>query len=216
MTKPDPATLKTACDALTSRDRAFEKAFKVTGVPVWRYSGPDYRAIARMIAFQQITTKAAASIWARVEDALGAITPASLLAAEEETLRTCGLSRPKIRHLRSIAEAIEAGTLDLDRVSTADMDEARSELIAVKGIGPWTADLFLLNCGRLDAFPVADVGLMESYRLLSGLDQRHDAKAFSVLAESWRPWRGVAAHLLWGWINAERARTRPASGGGKR
>lgn len=214
MTQPDKTQIEEACTALAEWDPVFGAALAVTGIPDWRYSAPDYRAIARMIAFQQITTKAAASIWARVEEALGDITPGTMLAADEETLRACGLSRPKIRHLNSIGAAMEDGSLDLARVSKASMEDARAELLAVKGIGPWTADLFLLYCGRMDAFPIADVGLMEAYRLLSGQDERHDAKAFAALAESWRPWRGVAAHLLWGWINAKRAKTYAADGGG--
>lgn len=214
MTQPDQTQLQQACAALSAHDPVFEAALEVTGIPVWRYNAPDYRVIARMIAFQQITTKAAATIWNRVEAALGDITPATMLAASDDTLRACGLSRPKIAHLRSIAEAVATGALDLQRVSAASMEEARAELVAVKGIGPWTADLFLLSCGRLDAFPIADVGLMEAYKLLSGRAERHDAKAFTALAESWRPWRGVAAHLLWGWINAERAKSYAADGGG--
>ena len=213
MTTPDDATLRQACDELMARDPAFQAAFAVIGLPDWRYSPPLYRTIARMIAFQQITTKAAASIWARVEAALGEVTSAAMLAASEDELRACGLSRPKIRHLKSIAEAVESGALDLTRVYHGEMDAARAELLAVKGIGPWTADLFLLSCGRLDAFPIADVGLMEAYRLLSGHEDRYAPKAFTQLAESWRPWRGVAAHLLWGWINAERAKAYSASGG---
>ena len=93
------------------------------------------------------------------------------------------------------------------------MDAARAELVAVKGIGPWTADLFLMACGRLDAFPHGDVGLMEAYRLLRGDEERFESKAFTAHADAWRPYRGVAAHLLWGWINAERDKTYAADGG---
>ena len=216
MTKhgPDPDELLGACGWLSERDPALAKAFAAYGVPAWRTGAPDYAVIARMIAFQQITTKAARTIWARVEAHLGEVATRTVLEAEEDALRDCGLSRPKIRHLRSIAEAIESGDLDLDRVHAADMDEARAELIAVKGIGPWTADLFLMSCGRLDAFPVGDVGLMESYRLLSGSPDRLESKAFTTLADDWRPYRGVAAHLLWAWINAERAKAYAADGGG--
>ena len=211
---PGPDQLLDACNWLSERDPALARAFTAYGVPDWRSGTPDYAVIARMIAFQQITTKAARSIWSRVETELGTVSTQSVLAASEETLRGCGLSRPKIRHLRSIAEAVESGALDLVRVHTADMDAARRELVAVKGIGPWTADLFLLNCGRLDAFPAGDVGLMEAYRLLSDAEVRHESRDFTALADSWRPYRGVAAHLLWAWINAERAKAYAADGGG--
>ena len=216
MTRPSEDALTEACEHLASRDAAFERAYGALGVPDWRYGAPDYAVIARMIAFQQITTKAAATIWGRVEETIGNVCTAGILGAEEETLRGCGLSRPKIRHLRSIAEAVESGALDLERVHGAEMDAARRELIAVKGIGPWTADLFLLYCGRLDAWPSGDVGLMESYRMLHEAETRHESKAFDQLAESWRPYRGVAAHLLWNWINAERAKTYAADGGGRK
>lgn len=214
MPGPSEAVLREACERLAARDPALGRAYADYGVPDWRHAEPDYAVIARMIAFQQITTRAARTIWERVEAQLGPVCTEAVLSAGEEELRACGLSRPKARHLRSIAQAVESGALDLDRVHAADMDAARAELTAVKGIGPWTADLFLLACGRLDAFPSGDVGLMESYRLLRQDDVRRESKAFSALAENWRPYRGVAAHLLWAWINAEREKAYAANGGG--
>lgn len=214
MTGPSSETLIEACEHLSARDAALARAFADYGVPAWRTAEPAYATIARMIAFQQITTKAARTIWDRVEAQLGTVCTEAVLGEDEDALRTCGLSRPKIRHLRSIAEAVESGALDLERVHAAEMDEARAELVAVKGIGPWTADLFLMACGRLDAFPAGDVGLMEAYRLLRDHDERMESKAFTTLADSWRPYRGVAAHLLWAWINAERAKNYAADGGG--
>ncbi len=213
MPKPGQTDLLAACEHLAGRDTALARAYAERGLPTWRSGTPNYAVLARMIAFQQITTKAAASIWARVEEAVGEVGTKAVLDASEDMLRGCGLSRPKIRHLRSIAEAVETGQLDLDRVHAAGMEDARKELIAVRGIGPWTADLFLLYCGRLDAFPAGDVGLMEAYRLLSEADARHEPKAFTGLAETWRPYRGVAAHLLWAWINAEREKAYAADGG---
>ena len=130
-----------------------------------------------------------------------------MLACPDDTLRAAGMSRPKIAHLKSIAVAMQAGTLNLERVSASPLEEARKELLAVKGIGPWTAELFLLYArGEMDAFPTGDVGLMEAYKQLSGATERMTAKAFTAHAESWRPHRGVAAHLLWGGLNSERAK----------
>jgi len=108
----------------------------------------------------------------------------------------------------------EKSTCSNPGVFSNPLNKVLTPVIAVKGIGPWTADLFLMACGRLDAFPEGDVGLMESYRLLSESAERLDAESFSALADDWRPYRGVAAHLLWAWINAERARTYAADGGG--
>ena len=130
-----------------------------------------------------------------------------MLAADPEAIRLCGMSRPKVAHLISIAEAMVSGRLDLARVCAAPLDEARAELLAVRGIGPWTAELVLLYAaGALDAFPTADVGLMEAHKRLGAYDTRMTAKAFTAHAERWRPYRGVAAHLLWGWLHVDRAR----------
>ncbi len=212
MASPAPDRLKAGCEALARADRALARAYEEHGLPVWRDAPAVYETIARTIAYQQISTKAAAAIWGRVVDDFGEITHQAMLESEEDRLRAHGLSRPKIRHLKSIAAAISDGALDLDRVCSAPPEAARDELLAVKGIGPWTADLFRLYAiGETDAFPTADVGLMESYRMLSDAETRLDAKAFTAQAEGWRPWRGVAAHLLWGWLNDRRMEQNNAS-----
>lgn len=209
MSKPRRKTLKAACEALALVDPALARAYDEFGVPDWRYGTAEYVTLARMIAYQQITTKAAATIWKRVEAHLGEVTPEIVLAAEPEELRACGLSRSKISHLNSIAEAIVSGALNLDRVRKVPLEEAQKELIAVRGIGPWTAELFLLYSGVLDAFPPGDVGLMEAHRLLLDEENRMEIKAFTQHAEIWRPHRGVAAHMLWNWLNTRRETTFP-------
>lgn len=207
MTAPSPAKIKTACQALGQDDPALARAYAEIGVPDWRARPLSYETLATSVAYQLISTRAAASIWGRVKAAFPDITPAAILAAEEAHLRTLGLSRPKINHLKSIANAIETGTLNLHRVASAPLPQARKELLCVKGIGPWTADLFLLYArGEMDSFPIGDVGLMEAYKQLSDADHRMDAKAFAAMAKNWQPYRGVAAHLLWGWLNAQRAK----------
>jgi DNA-3-methyladenine glycosylase II len=143
-----------------------------------------------------------------VEAFLGEVTPDRVLTCDQDALRACGLSGPKLSHLNTIAGAIADGSLDLARIQAAEIDAARAELLAVKGIGPWTADLFLLYAaGKMDAFPHGDAALMEAHRRLGQYETRMTNKAFSTHAEGWRPHRGVAAHLLWGWVNAERAKT---------
>ena len=140
---------------------------------------------------------------------LGKVTPKGVLAADIDALRGCGLSRPKIAHIRSIAEAVESGALNLKRVARASDEDAQAELVAVKGIGPWTADVYLMFClGRWDVFPHADIGLSEAYRMITGERQRHPPKTFLKTAERWRPYRGVAAHMLWSYINAVRQEQR--------
>jgi len=179
------------------------------GVPEWRTRQGDYAGLARIIAFQQLSTKAAGTIWGRVEVLLGKVTPGAVLAADIDALRACGLSRPRIAHLRSIATAAEDSSLSFRRLARKSDDDARAELVAVKGIGPWTADVYLMFClGRWDVFPHADVGLSEAYRMISGERKRHPPEKFLKTGNRWRPWRGVAAHMLWAYINAVREEQR--------
>lgn len=215
MSAPTEAVLKDACEALAERDIALARAYEELGPPNWRANAPGYASLARIIAYQQISTSAASAIWGRVCNALSDVSAEAMLAKDEEALRACGLSRPKIRHLRSIAEAIVGGALELEAMHTVPIEAAQSQLVAVKGIGPWTANVYLLtSAGHLDAFPVGDVGLMESYRLLRDDEERLAPKAFAEKGQNWQPFRGVAAHLLWDWINASRGRdTAPPQSG---
>jgi DNA-3-methyladenine glycosylase II len=205
----DPKQLRKAVKALARQCSIIETAHARLGVPEWRTRQGDYSGLARIIAYQQLSTKAAGTIWGRVEVLLGKVTPKGVLAADIDALRGCGLSRPKIAHIRSIAEAVESGALNLKRVARASDEDAQAELVAVKGIGPWTADVYLMFClGRWDVFPHADVGLSEAYRMITGERQRHPPKTFLKTAERWRPYRGVAAHMLWSYINAVREEQR--------
>lgn len=205
MTAPSASDLTAACDALSAADPALARAYAAQGLPVWRQADPVYATIARTIAYQQISVKAAAAIWGRAVAGLGEVTPAIVLTTRDEDWRAYGMSRPKVSHLRSVAEAITSGALDLERCHDVGGDPARKELLAVKGIGPWTAELFLLYAvGDMDAFPTADVGLMEGYRLLCEAETRLTPKEFMQSGERWRPYRGVAAHLLWAALHAAR------------
>ncbi len=182
-------------------------AYGAVGAPEWRKRAGGYAGVARIITFQQVSTTAAAAIWGRVEARLGRITHTAVLETSEADLRACGLSRPKVAHLKSVANAVEDGALDFRRISRKPDDAAREELVAINGIGPWTADVYLMFClGRTDVFPHADIGLSEAYRMITGETQRHPPKDFLHIGERWRPYRGVAAHMLWAYINAERNR----------
>ncbi|MEM9055591.1 MAG: DNA-3-methyladenine glycosylase 2 family protein [Pseudomonadota bacterium] len=206
MTTPDAQVLRTACESVAACDPILAKAYAEIDLPNWRTADATYQTLARVVVYQLISTKAAEAIWGRILDRYGTVTAADVLQDNQEELRACGLSRPKLAHLNSIAMAVDTGALDFERLARADMDTSRKELLAVSGIGPWTAETFLMNAlGRLDAFPVGDVGLMEAYKRLSGAETRPDHKQFSALAETWRPYRAVAAHLLYDWLNANRA-----------
>ena len=188
----DPKQLSRAVKVLAKECAIIKAAHEFVGVPEWRTRAPDYAGLARIIAYQQLSTKAAGTIWGRVEVLLGKVSPKTVLAADIDALRACGLSRPKIAHIRSIAEAVESGALNFRRIARASDEAAQTELVAVKGIGPWTADVYLMFClGRWDVFPHADIGLSEAYRMISGERKRHPPKKFLKTSERWRPYRGV-------------------------
>ena len=207
MPAPDHDTLVLACETLTERDTALAKAHALHGLPNWRTAPAEYVTLARTVAYQQISLTAAGAIWERTLTYFGGeakVTPQAMIDTSDEDLQSCGMSRPKIAHMKSIAHAIIAGTLNLQRVLGAPIEAAQKELLSVKGIGPWTADIFLLYSGTLDAFPAGDIGLMNAYQMLSGRAERPSSGEFATIPEQWRPYRGDAAHLLWAHFHAVR------------
>jgi DNA-3-methyladenine glycosylase II len=128
----------------------------------------------------------------------GAVTSEAVLDLEDDALRGFGLSGQKVRYVREIARAETEGRINFSRLGAMPEDEALAALTAIKGVGLWTAEVYLLMCeGRTDAFPAGDLALQEAWREAAGLETRPDEKALRRMAEPWRPWRGVAAHLLW-------------------
>lgn len=207
MTAPSPPVLRQACETLASRDAALAKAYEQVQLPNWRATEATYKSLARIVVYQLISTKAADAIWERVCRRYQSMTARAVLDDDEQALLACGLSRPKLGHLLAIADAVERGTLNIEELDAVDIEDARRSLLAVRGIGPWTSETFLMNAvGHLDAFPHGDVGLLEAYRKLTDAAERMTAKAFSQLAENWRPYRAVAAHLLYDWLHFDRAR----------
>lgn len=205
MTAPKAVHLQVACEQLADRDPILAKAYNATGLPTWRTRPATYQTLAQIVVYQLISTKAADAIWARILSRHATLTARAVLDDDQDALRACGLSGPKLAHLNAIAHAVETQALEMNELAAAPIDEARESLLAVKGIGPWTADTFLMNAfGHLDAFPNGDVGLIESHRRLSGSQDRLSAKAFSARAENWRPYRAVAAHLLYEWLHLDR------------
>jgi len=192
------AVLKRGLDALVAADPVMAEIVAGGAVPALRKRPPGFEGLAWIVVGQQLSTASAAAIWARLRGRFAPATPQAFLALSDEDLRSAGLSAGKIRTLRAAATEIEAGRLPLDRLHDCAADEAHRLLTAVKGIGPWTADIYLLFClGHPDAFPAGDLAVQEAARLAYGLAARPDAKALAALAERWRPWRGVAAKVLW-------------------
>lgn len=174
--------------------------------PALRKREAGFEALAWIVVGQQVSTASAAAIFARLKATLSP-TPEGIVAAPDEALRRAGLSGPKIRALRAVATAALSDDLPLDALHEREADEAHRLLVAVKGIGPWTADVYLLFClGHADAFPAGDLALQEAARLAYGLGARPPARDLVVLAERWRPWRGVAANVLWSYYRTVKAR----------
>jgi DNA-3-methyladenine glycosylase II len=184
--------------ALARRDPVIKRLIAAGAKPPLRKRAPGFAGLARIIVGQQLSTASAAAIWGRLEARFPDMGPHEIGSAGEEDLRAPGLSAAKIRTLRAIAAAVEDGSLPIERLRTMPADEAHALLTAVKGIGPWTADIYLLFClGHPDAFPAGDLALQEAARIAYGLDARPKANELVSLAERWRPWRGVAAKVLW-------------------
>ncbi len=159
-----------------------------------------YGALVRSIVGQQLSTKAAATIYERVIQLFGGRTPtpAELLAADPEQVRAAGLSRPKVAYLRSLAEHVESGELQLERLGELSDEEVAEQLTAVKGLGQWTADMFLIfHLGRPDVLPVGDLGVRRAVERAYGLPDLPDAAQLTEMAEPWRPNRSLASLYLW-------------------
>jgi DNA-3-methyladenine glycosylase II len=199
--------LDQALAALLDAHPALHPLYALSGRPPLRKRPPGFKGLAAVIVSQQVSTASAASIWKRVEARFPHLSADDILQSDEAGLQACGLSRPKIRALRAISEAVESGDLDIDRLGMIPADQAFDQLVAVKGIGPWTANVYLLFClGHADAFPAGDLALQEAARMGFALDDRPSAEALHSLAEAWRPYRGVAAKLLWAYYGAMKRR----------
>jgi DNA-3-methyladenine glycosylase II len=156
---------------------------------------------------QQLSTASAGAIWGRRVAAFDPLEPAAIIKARAPKLARLGLSRPKIKALKEIARAVVRGDLALASLGELAAEDAHAALTAVHGIGPWTADIYLLSClGHADAWPAGDLALQEAARLAFGLRARPSAKDMVPLAEPWRPWRAVAARVLWTYYRAVKGR----------
>lgn len=190
--------LRADLDALSRREPRLAGALARIGYPEPRFRERGYKTLLRTIVGQQVSVAAAASMWRKLEAELGAdFTPACLLARDFETLRACGLSRQKQGYARSLCELVAAGELDFEALP-ADDEEAIVLLTRIKGIGRWSAEIYLLFAeGRADIWPAGDLAVQEGVKRLLGLPERPAEKATRALAESWSPQRGSMAIFTW-------------------
>jgi len=196
--------IQTGLEDLCRLDERLIEVRKVAGDIPLRRRAADYEGLAQIITGQQVSTASAAAIFARLKATLAPLDPAAVAATSDEVLQSAGLSRPKIRTLRAVAEACSGG-LDLQSLALSPAEEAHAALCSIKGIGPWTADIFLLFCaGHPDVFPSGDLALQIAVERSLGLEDRPSAKALARIAESWSPWRAVAARLFWAWYREDK------------
>jgi DNA-3-methyladenine glycosylase II len=172
-----------------------------------RRTDPGYRGLASIIVSQMVSKASAAAIWRRMEEKLGEVTAAGVNSLSDEDCRSIGLSRAKAEALRRVAEVVVSGQIDLDAICNIEGSEAIRELTAIKGVGRWTAEVYLLFCaGHPDVFPSGDVALQNAIGHGLGLELRPSAREIDSLAASWSPWRSVAARLFWAYYSQEMRR----------
>jgi len=187
---------------LAGAEPRFAQALALTGPLPLRRRPDGFDQLLSAIVSQQVSVAAARAIWGRME-AAGLTAPAPILAAPDETLRAAGLSRQKIRYARALAEA----GIDYAALRAAPTDEVVARLVAVPGIGRWTAEIYaMFSLGRADVFAPADLALQEAARVLFALPERPREAALRRMAEAWSPWRAVAARLLWAYYRVDRGR----------
>jgi DNA-3-methyladenine glycosylase II len=201
---PPPDQITVAREALAAADPALARAHAQTPPFEWRLRPGGFEGLFRMIVEQQVSVAAAAAIWKRVVAGLDhELTPARVLDTEIELLRSFGLSIQKATYGQEIARAHVEGRIDFDHLEQLSDEAAIARLVAIKGVGKWTAETFLMFCeGRRDVFPGGDIALQEAMRWADDAALRPTEKQAYARAEIWRPHRSVAAHLLWGWYGA--------------
>ena len=202
--------LEIALKELIAADPRLAPVFARAGQPPLRRRAGGFAGLASIIVAQQLSTASAGAIWGRLSTAFDPLHPGAVRRARATTLARIGLSAAKIKSLKAIAAAIDKGAIDLDGLAEKPADEAHAALTALHGVGPWTADIYLLFCiGHADAWPAGDLALQEAVRHAMGLRQRPTSKEMGPLAEIWRPRRGVAACLLWTYYRAIKGREAP-------
>ena len=205
---PTPQQIAEWRRELAARDPAMAVIDAAVPVLPWRSRPAGFPTLLAMVMEQQVSTASAAAIWRRLAEGLGEVTPASVLARSEDELRAMGLSRQKALYAREIA----AADLDFAALAVIPEEEAEARLTAIKGVGRWTAEVYLLMAeGRPDAFPAGDLALQEAMRAAEGSPQRPSERALRARAEAWRTWRGAAAHLLWAFYRVRRPPASPAA-----
>ncbi|MEX1994655.1 MAG: hypothetical protein WD929_08335 [Steroidobacteraceae bacterium] len=192
------ASLAAGVRALTRRDRALAGLYRQNGLPPMWARRPGFATLVHIVLEQQVSIVAARSLYRRVRERIGGMTPETILRTGALKLHRLGLTRQKASYCHGLATAVRDGSLDLSDVARAPDAAGRDALLALRGIGPWSADIYyLMALRRPDVWPVGDLALAVALHEVMGLPARPDARAQEDLCARWAPWRSVAARLLW-------------------
>ncbi|MCH8202707.1 MAG: DNA-3-methyladenine glycosylase 2 family protein [Proteobacteria bacterium] len=191
--------LKSALDKLSARDGDMAKALKLIGYPEEHRNPKGFQTLMHILAAQQLSTRAAATIIGRLHDACAPeLAPETFMRLEDEAIRAVGFSRQKLAYGRGLSEAVQSGRLVLERLETMTDQEVMAALTALKGFGRWSAEMYLIaSLGRPDIWPADDLAVQEGVRRLKGLEARPGQKEMDAIAEPWRPYRTAAAIFIW-------------------
>jgi DNA-3-methyladenine glycosylase II len=211
---PDPRTpltgdsLAVAVNDLASHDVVLGRIVERFGSPPLWDRPAGFPTLVHIVLEQQVSLASAAAAFGRLRARAEPLTPAKFLLLTDAELLTIGFSRQKARYARALATAVDSGTLDLEGLATLDDEAVERELVAVPGIGPWTATIYrLMVLRRPDAWPSSDIALAQSLAEAQGRSNRPSPAEMVVIAEAWRPWRAVAARILWhGYLETRAAR----------
>ena len=200
----DADRLRAMLDTLAAGDPDLRRALARVGYPASRQRDPGFATLLRIVLAQQVSTASAAAIWRKLEAALqGEITPARLLALDDAALRAAGFSARKVEYARGLCAVVTTGTLDIAGLALLEEEAAIGTLVALRGFGRWSAEIYLLFAlGRADVFPADDLAIQIAIQRLRGLAARPGGKLARELAEPWRPYRGAAAVFLWHYYGA--------------
>lgn len=193
-------------EALADIDPDLQPIIAQAGEIPLRLRPPGYEGLARIVVGQQVSVASANAIWTRFAAALPNMEADSVETLDDPALQACGLSRPKIKTFRAINNAILNDGLDLINIAKSPAEEAQAALVAIKGIGPWTAEVYLMFCaGHPDIFPAGDVALQNAVRDAGSLAERPGEKDLRDIASRWKPWRSVAARIFWAYYRVTRS-----------
>lgn len=198
------SNIKKGLEYLSGQDQDLARIYGESGFPKPANGKPGFAALVNLIIEQQVSLASAWAVQKRLANAVTKLTPKNVLKLDEQAMAEIGLSRQKKNYIRQLAEEVLIGRFDVHALTDLDDDQARDQLMKIKGIGRWTADVYLLEyLGRADVWPAGDLILAECVRHVKRLDERPTQDQMDEIGLAWKPWRALAARLLWHNKNAK-------------